>query len=101
MKYINSQDTINILINNIKNQEPNIYLRFGDGDFNLMSGRRDMLANASIEISIAYEKTFKLLNKDNYLSVNFYCKELNTLEEGMYPGVHEYPYNMVCEFVVF
>jgi hypothetical protein len=99
MKYISSKETINVLINDIINKKPNMYLRFGDGDFYLMRGESDMLASSSSEMINSFRKTFSLLNSNNYLSVNFHCKELNTLEEGMYPGVHECPYDMVCNFV--
>lgn len=99
MKYVSSVDTIRKLIECIDKQEPAIYLRFGDGDFNLMRGATDMLSGSSPEMIESYSKTMKYLSKDTMNSVNFHCKELNTLEEGMKPGIHENVYSSVCKFI--
>jgi cephalosporin hydroxylase len=99
MNLISSFNTVYTLINCIKNKESNVYIRFGDGDFNLIRGENDMLAISSTEITQAYLKTMSTLNCSNLISVNFFCKELGTLEDKMCPGIHEYPYDRVQNFI--
>jgi demethylmacrocin O-methyltransferase len=71
------------------------YLRFGDGDFNLMEGIPDMLSKPSIELQEDLLKTFKSFNKYDMLAVNYHCNELNTLEPKMGYGIHEVEFTTV------
>lgn len=97
MRYFSTTETTAALIGHIESKIPNIYLRFGDGDFNLMDGRRDMLAAPSREIQSAYVETWKRLNNKHMIAVNYHCKELDTLEDGMFPGVHECPHSYAIQ----
>lgn len=91
MELLSTLDTTNALISHIETKTPNLYFRFGDGDFNLMEGRGDMLAVPSSELQHAYQELWKRLSNKNMIGVMYHCKELGTLEAGMYPGVHECP----------
>lgn len=92
MKYYSTTETVNEMILHITEKKPNFYIRFGDGDFNLMKGESEMLASFSQEIQHSYERLLThYLNENHMISINYHCKKLNTLEKGMEPGVHEYP----------
>lgn len=93
MRYFSTTETTAALIDHIESKTPNLYLRFGDGDFNLMDGKADMLAAASREIQAAYVELWKRLTDRNMIAVNYHCKSLGTLEDGMFPGVHECPHS--------
>jgi hypothetical protein len=97
--YVNSFDTINKIYNFIKNQEPGIYLRFGDGDFNLAENLDDLLAKANENLKIMLLKSMSLRDDRVLICIPHHCKVINTLEEGMYPGNHEYPYEYVERFI--
>ena len=47
INFINCINTVNEIYNYIKNKKPGIYLRFGDGDFNLAENKDDLLAKAN------------------------------------------------------
>lgn len=99
MEYILSSDTVKNLITLIKNKEGCSYIRFGDGDFYLMEGQYDMLATPSIEMTASYKLLMTHFQPTDMISIPFYCKSLNTLENGMKPGVHEYPDHMALDFI--
>jgi hypothetical protein len=100
MKYISSVDTVNHFITCIEKKIPGSYLRFGDGDFYLMEGKHDMLSRPSKELAENYKGLFQdYLTKDSMISIPFFCKALNNLEEGMRPGVHEFEDHKVVEYI--
>ncbi len=99
MKFYDTATTTKCLINNIITKTPNIYLRFGDGDFNLMQGHTDMLALPSNEMQLAYKKTFSILNNTNFISINFHCQKYDTVEDGMCPGVHANSNSIIDVFI--
>jgi len=99
MEYVSSFDTVTHLINLIKNKNGGSYLRFGDGDFYLMEGQYDMLATPSNEMMNSYKLLMGYLKSTDMISINFFCKSLNTLEIGMKPGVHECPDHIALDFI--
>ena len=99
MEFVNSYNTVAYLIYLIKNKISKNYLRFGDGDFYLMEGQYDLLASPSQEMINSYNKLMTLLKPTDMISVPFYRKSLNTLEEGMKPGIHEYPDHQANQFI--
>ena len=99
MEFISSDNTVHFLINLIKNKKNGTYIRFGDGDFNLMDGQHDMLAMPSQDIIDNYKLTIQSLTSTDMISIPFYCKSLNTLEIGMKPGIHEYPDNIALDYI--
>ena len=97
--YINCLDTIKAILNFIKNKKGGMYLRFGDGDFNLAENKYDLLA---IPNEILKEKMLSSMSiRDDRIKICIphHCKDLNTLEEGMYPGNHEYPYEYIINYL--
>jgi hypothetical protein len=95
MNFATTTETVETLIHHIAQKIPTLYLRFGDGDFNLMDGRGDMLAAPSAAIQQEYALSFKLLNETHMIGINYHCKENNTLEHGMRGGVHQCPIHIV------
>lgn len=99
MEYVSSFDTVTHLINLIQNKNGGSYIRFGDGDFYLMKGQNDLLATPSIEMMECYKLLMGYLKSTDMISINFFCKSLNTLEIGMKPGVHECPDHIALDFI--
>jgi hypothetical protein len=97
--FVNSFDTINTIFEFIKNCEPGMYLRFGDGDFNLAENLDDLLAKANETLKIMMLKSMSLRDDRIFICIPHHCKAINTLEEGMYPGNHEYPYEYIERFI--
>jgi len=99
ISYVNSFDTINTILYFILNKKPGMYLRFGDGDFNLAEHKNDMLALANANIQELILKSMSLRDDRILICIPHHCKVINTLEEGMYPGNHEYPYEYIERFI--
>jgi hypothetical protein len=91
ISFIQSYVTFNAIYDAINKKVTGRYLRFGDGDFNLMEGKSDMLARPNPELQDELIKVVSSMKPSDFFAVNFHCKELKTLEEGMYGGVHEVP----------
>lgn len=96
-QYVSTMDTVRIIIGMIQEKKPGMYLRYGDGDFNIASGKDDMLAIATPIFQHWMKESMKILNV--MTCIPHHCKEIGTLEEGMYGGNHEYPLFMVEEFI--
>lgn len=97
--FINCIDTINEIFNFIKNKKPGMYLRFGDGDFNLSENLNDLLARPNDNIKNMILDSMSIRDERVFMCIPHHCKKINTLEEGMYPGNHEYPYNYIERFL--
>jgi hypothetical protein len=97
--FVNCFDTINTILDFILNKKPGIYLRFGDGDFNLAEHKNDLLALANSNIQELMLKSMSLRDDRVLMCIPHHCKEINTLEDGMYPGNHEYPYKYIEKFL--
>lgn len=97
MKIYKAYDTIIKILHCIEEKKKGAYLRYGDGDFNIMTGKQDMLNS--------YNKTFShelicslLIDDENYMKgFCLLCKKYGLLEESMWPGNHEWPENR-CDY---
>lgn len=99
IKYVNCIDTINDIYHFINNKKPGMYLRFGDGDFNLAENMDDLLAKANNNLKYMMLQSMSIRDNRVLMCIPHHCKEINTLEKGMYPGNHEYPYNYIERFL--
>ena len=83
-----TQRTIQTLCDRIRTKTNGKYLRFGDGDFLIMKGNNEQLANATPEFSRNLMESFRAYEPNDMLAVNFHTPDLGLLEPGMGPGVH-------------
>jgi hypothetical protein len=96
---ISTINTVRKIINMIKEKQGGIYLRYGDGDFNILSGQDDMLAICTPTFQYWIREGMKLCDPYVLTCIPHHCPELGTLETGMFGGNHEYPLHMVQEFI--
>jgi hypothetical protein len=99
--FVSCKKTVELLIDILENKKFGMYLRFGDGDFNLANGEGDMLANPSVELQELMQESMKINDNSVMICVPNHNRELNTLEEGMYPGNHEYSFESVIKYLKF
>ena len=99
MNYISCNDTINVILFSISNKIPGMYLRFGDGDFSLAENGHDLLSRPCDELKELLLKAMAIRDDRVFICIPHHCKEINTLEEGMYPGNHEYPIDYIQRFL--
>jgi len=64
-----------------------------------------MLAKASYEMQVEFNKLFQQIRQENsnsniFLGIPYHCKLLNTLEDGMVPGIHENHIETVNLFLI-
>ena len=97
--YVNCNNTVKEIYDFIKNKKSGMYLRFGDGDFNLAENMDDLLAKANNNLKEMMLKSMSIRDDRVLMCIPHHCKEINTLEEGMYPGNHEYPYHYIERFL--
>jgi hypothetical protein len=99
ISFINCEDTLNEIITSIDNKRPGIYLRFGDGDFNLAQNMDDMLAKSNISLSKEMLYSMSIRDDRVMICIPHHCKQLNTVEEDMKPGNHEYDFTSITGFL--
>ena len=97
--FINSIDTVTKLIDNLKNNQCGLYLRFGDGDYNISQNKEELLCKPSTEFVYWMHNAMKIRDDNIIICVPHHCKELGTLESGMYPGNHEYSKDAINNFI--
>jgi hypothetical protein len=97
--FINSQDTLNVIYDYISHKKGGIYLRFGDGDFNLAQNMSDLLSRPSPLLQNKLRNAMSIRDDSVLICIPHHCKELNTVEHGMYPGHHEYAFDQVSYFI--
>tara|TARA_R100000152_G_C6772547_1_gene199493 strand:- start:560 stop:2242 length:1683 start_codon:yes stop_codon:yes gene_type:complete len=66
MKTIDMQDTLNYLYEKLDSESKVYYSRFGDGDFEIMKGKREMMHRYSPELAEELRESFGILD-DNYI----------------------------------
>ena len=66
METKNIQETLNHLYNKLTNDKKVFYSRFGDGDFEIMKGKRELLHKYSPELQQELKDSFEILD-DNYI----------------------------------
>jgi hypothetical protein len=99
MHFVSCRDTVKTILHFLSNKESGMYLRYGDGDFNLARGIGDLFANPTESLEKAMNDTMALREKNILLAIPHHCKELDTIEEGIRPGNHEYPLSYVTKFL--
>jgi hypothetical protein len=99
IQFVNCMDTVKTIVDRIANKSPGIYLRFGDGDFNLAENKDDLLARANPELQKLMLHAMSIRDDRVMICIPHHCKGISTLEPGMYPGNHEYPYDYIQRFL--
>ncbi len=66
MKTIDMQETLNYLYEKLDSENKVYYSRFGDGDFEIMKGKREMMHKYSPELAEELRESFGILD-DNYI----------------------------------
>lgn len=97
--FVNCLNTINTVYDFISTNKPGMYLRFGDGDFNLAENQNELLAVANPEIAELMLRAMSIRDDRILICIPHHCIKLNTLEEGMYPGNHEYTIDYIVRFI--
>lgn len=97
--FVNCLNTINTVYDFISNKKPGMYLRFGDGDFNLAENKSELLAVANPEIAELMLRAMSIRDERVLICIPHHCKQIDTLEDGMYPGNHEYTIDYIVRFI--
>jgi hypothetical protein len=63
-----------------------------------MQGLDELLAKSVPELQRKMIDSVKIDDESIMICVPHHCKDINTIEEGMYPGNHEYPLSYVEKF---
>jgi len=95
IEFINCELTINKIIVDIAESRAGIYLRFGDGDFNLAQNKDDMLAKSNMQLSRDMLNSMSIRDNRVMICIPHHAKELKTVEKLMCPGYHEYDMKFV------
>lgn len=64
MKNIEMQETLNILYEKLDSKEKVFYCRFGDGDFEIMNGKKEMMHKYSPELQRELKEAFTIQDDD-------------------------------------
>ncbi len=94
-----SKETLEKISEIITNKQTGAYLRFGDGDVNLVIGSNDMLQDANSKLSAEMREAFGMNGSTILKALPLHCEEFGGLESGMFPGNHEWPYDACVNFV--
>jgi hypothetical protein len=99
LKLISTKDTVRKIVDMIQHKKGGIYLRYGDGDFNILLGHNDMLAVCTSDFQYWIKKSMIMNNDYVLISIPHHCPEKGTVEPGMCPGNHENPLPVVQRFI--
>jgi hypothetical protein len=99
--FVNCYDTILTILNYIELKKTGIYLRFGDGDYNLAHNKDDMLAKINPKLMSKMHQSFAINDNDVLFGLPHHCKALNTLEKNMFPGNHENTIENIDKYIKF
>ena len=91
MKPYKSYDTIIKILNIIEQNENGAYLRFGDGDFNIMTGKSELLNSFNSQFSNELKESVIIDDKNYMKGFILMCNKYGLLDEKMWPGNHEWP----------
>lgn len=86
---------MNKIIWDIEKGRPGIYLRFGDGDFNLAENEDDMLAKSNLDLSRDMLNAMSIRDNRVMICIPHHTQEFKTVEKLMCPGYHEYTIKFV------
>jgi mannosyltransferase OCH1-like enzyme len=92
-------ETLDTMYNFIKNKKRGIYLRYGDGDFNLECGKNDMYAEYSKELNKFIKISMGMRGTDVLIGMPFHSEKYNTLEDGMCLMNHGVPSEWIPQFI--
>lgn len=91
-----SKETMNKVLEIIETKIKGAYLRFGDGDLNIMEMKDDSYNKCNVIFSQELKESISV-NDGNYLvGINLICNKYGLLEPGMFPGNHEWP-EQICD----
>jgi hypothetical protein len=96
---ISTKDTMRKIIDMIYQKQGGIYLRYGDGDFNILIGHDDMLAVCTSNFQHWIREGMLFYSPNVLTAIPHHCSEMGTLETGMFPGNHECPLEVVQECI--
>ena len=94
-----TKETLATITTIISQQQKGMYLRFGDGDINLVTGRRDALQQYYPQIQKEMCEAFGLNGSTILKTLPIHCPTLNTCEKGMFRYNHEQPYERCLSFL--
>ena len=98
MNSYKSEETMYKVLDLIDSKTKGAYLRFGDGDLNIMEMKDDSYNRCNIFFSNELKESISV-NDSNYLvGINLICNKYGLLEPGMFPGNHEWPEKICDEF---
>jgi len=98
MQPYKSYDTIVKILNVIEQNETGAYLRYGDGDFNIMTGKSDMYNSFNSQFSNELRESVIIDDKNYMKGFCLMCNKYGLLENNMWPGNHEWPENLCDNF---
>lgn len=98
MNSYKSKETMNKVLELIDNKVKGAYLRFGDGDLNIMEMKDDSYNRCNLSFSTELKESISITNNNYLIGINLICNKYGLLEEGMFPGNHEWPENICDEF---
>ncbi len=85
IRYHNSKETLEQIMNIIAQKKKGVYLRFGDGDINLAMNRPDMFQRESPNLGLEMREALAM-NGNNILKCLVLTNPALGLEPGMIPG---------------
>jgi len=91
MKVYKSEDTIIKILQFIENKKGGFYVRFGDGDLNISMNKNDMLNNSTPQFKDEMIESIKIDDPCYFRGFTLMCQKYGLLENGMFPGNHEWP----------
>lgn len=84
-----TEETLDAVLSVISKNEKGVYLRLGDGDITLASGRSELYQNINDKLLLLMREAVNLRGKNVIKTLPLHCKSWDTSEEGMCPGNHE------------
>jgi hypothetical protein len=99
VKFYSTQETLDKISLIIKTKQKGAYFRFGDGDVNLALGVSELLQESNEKLKVMMTDAMRLNHPNVLRTLPLHCKDLETLEVGMFPGNHEAPLNW-CEDIL-
>lgn len=88
IRVVTPKETLESIIGKIERKIPGGYLRFGDGDVNLLYGKNDMLQNTNPMLQSEMKETFQLAGDGIMKALPIHSIKYG-ISEGMKPGIHE------------
>lgn len=88
--FISTSQTLMRCMDLIKGNIRGLYLRYGDGDYNIVRWMPDMLCVPTSDFVRWMKISMGLRGETVMTCIPHHCKLLNTIEDGICPGNHEY-----------